>query len=72
MAKRKDFVPYEKLQKKEQQALDRQKRRTFGDMNPVTRCPERSDAYNRKKEKYRWKEEQRRGPHPSGGVFLWV
>ena len=42
------FVPYEKLSKKEKRRLDRAKRQTWGDLNPVTRKPENSKTYNRK------------------------
>lgn len=41
------FIPYEKLSKKEQQKINKAKRRTWGDLNPVTRKPESSKAYNR-------------------------
>ena len=43
------FIPYEKLSKKEQQKLDRAKRGTWGQLNPVTRKPANSKAYNRKR-----------------------
>lgn len=45
----KKFVPYEKLSKKEKRKLDQAKRQTWGAMSPVTRRPENSRAYNRKK-----------------------
>ena len=45
----KKFVPYEKLSKKQKAALDRSRRTTWGELNPVTRKPESSRAYNRKK-----------------------
>ena len=45
----KKFVPYEKLSKKEKAALDRSRRRTWGEMSPITRKPLSSRAYNRKK-----------------------
>lgn len=45
----KKFIPYEKLSKKEKHKLDLAKRRTWGEQNPVTRKPESSKAYNRKK-----------------------
>ena len=47
----KPFIPYEKLSKKRQHALDRAQRGTWGMINPVTRCPERSDVYKRHEEK---------------------
>jgi len=43
------FVPYEKLSKKEQQKLNKAKRRTWGNINPVTRKPENSKVYDRKR-----------------------
>jgi len=43
------FIPYEKLSKKKQRELDRQKRSTWGELNPVTRRPENPKAYNRRK-----------------------
>ena len=41
------FIPYEKLSKKEKRKLDQAKRQTWGNLNPVTRKPENSKAYNR-------------------------
>ncbi len=43
------YIPYEKLSKKEQRKLDTAKRNTWDNLNPVTRKPENSRAYNRKK-----------------------
>ena len=43
------FVPYQKLSKKEQQKLNKAKRATWGDLNPITRRPTNSKAYNRKR-----------------------
>ena len=43
------FIPYEKLSKKERQKINRAKRATWGDLNPVTRKPENSKAYNRRR-----------------------
>ncbi len=43
------FIPYEKLSKKEKRRLDQQKRQTWGELNPATRKPENSRAYNRRK-----------------------
>ena len=48
------FIPYEKLSKKEKRKLDQAKRQTWGDLNPVTRKPENSKAYNRNKAR-NWK-----------------
>lgn len=43
------YISYEKLSKKEKRKLDAAKRGTWGGLNPVTRKPENSRAYNRKK-----------------------
>lgn len=43
------FIPYEKLSKKQKRQLDTQKRRTWGTQNPVTRTPQNSRVYNRKR-----------------------
>lgn len=43
------FIPYEKLSKKEKRKLDRAKRKTWGELNPVTRKSKNSKAYDRKK-----------------------
>ena len=43
------FVPFEKLSKKEQRKINNAKRTTWGELNPVTRKPTNSRAYNRKK-----------------------
>lgn len=44
------FIPYEKLSKKEKRKLNQARRQTWGCLNPVTRKPENSRAYNRQKE----------------------
>ena len=43
------YIPYEKLSKKEKRRLDSQRRTTWGCVNPVTRKPGNSKAYNRSK-----------------------
>ena len=43
------FIPYEKLSKKEKRKLNQARRQTWGELNPVTRKPENSKAYNRNK-----------------------
>lgn len=43
------FIPYEKLSKKKQRELNARKRKTWGDVNPVTRRTENPKAYNRQK-----------------------
>ena len=50
------FIPYEKLSKKEKRRIDQARRQTWGDLNPVTRLPMNSKAYNRKKSQA-WKRE---------------
>ena len=50
------FIPYEKLSKKEKRKMDLAKRQTWGELNPVTRKPENSRAYNRKRTQD-WKKE---------------
>jgi hypothetical protein len=47
------FIPYEKLSKKEQRKRDAKGRTTWGALNPVTRIPENSKAYNRRKTRKR-------------------
>ena len=42
------YIPYEKLSKKEKRKLDLARRNTWGELNPVTRKPQNSKAYNRK------------------------
>ncbi|MBR5125938.1 MAG: hypothetical protein IKU68_04295 [Oscillospiraceae bacterium] len=44
------FIPYEKLSKKEKRKLNQARRQTWGCLNPVSRKPENSRAYNRQKE----------------------
>ena len=43
------FIPYEKLSKKEKRKIDQARRQTWGELNPVTRKPVSSKAYNRRK-----------------------
>lgn len=43
------YIPYEKLSKKEKRKADSAKRSTWGTLKPVTRKPESSRAYNRRK-----------------------
>ena len=50
------YIPYEKLSKKEKRKVDAMRRNTWGKLNPVTRKPENSKAYNRKKSQD-WKRE---------------
>ena len=53
----KKYIPYEKLSKKEKRKLDAARRTTWGELNPVTRKPQNSRAYNRNKSR-NWKREQ--------------
>lgn len=43
------FISYKKLSKKEQQKINKAKRGTWGEFSPVTRKPENSKSYNRKR-----------------------
>ena len=49
-------IPYEKLSKKEKRKLDLARRNTWNSLNPVTRKPLNSKAYNRKRTQD-WKKE---------------
>lgn len=57
------MIPYEKMSKKEQKKQNAARRNTWGDLNPVTRRPASSRAYNRRKAQS-WKKEL------SGSAFL--
>ena len=61
------FIPYEKLSKKEKRKIDKARRQTWGELNPVTRKPENSKAYNRNKTR-NWKREGE--PIPGFSYFL--
>lgn len=50
------FIPYGKLSKKGKRKLDSARRTTWGERNPVTRKPQNSKAYNRRKAQ-NWKKE---------------
>ena len=45
----KNFIPYEKLSKTKKRELDKARRVTWGALDPVTRNPRPSKAYNRSK-----------------------
>ncbi len=47
----KNFIPFEKLSKKEKKAINAAKRGSWGDVNPVSRVPANPKAYNRSKRK---------------------
>ena len=51
-----NFIPYEKLSKKEKRKLDNAKRGSWGGMSPVTRRSDNRKAYNRKRTQD-WKKE---------------
>ena len=59
------FIPYAKLSKREKRKMDLAKRQTWGELNPVTRKPENSKAYNRNKAR-NWK---RKDHEPIPGFF---
>ena len=61
------FIPYEKLSKKEKRKMDLAKRQTWGELNPVTRKPANSKAYNRKRAQD-WKHEL---PEPVPFAVVW-
>ena len=43
------FTPFAKLSKKAQQAINQSRRKHWGNIDPVTKRPQNSKAYNRKK-----------------------
>lgn len=59
------FIPYEKLSKKQQRERNKQKRGSWGAVNPVTRKPANPNAYNRQKAR-RWKHDD----HPCAFLLL--
>lgn len=61
------FIPYEKLSKKEKRKIDQARRQTWGTLNPVTRKPENSRAYNRNKTRD-WKRDHHE-PIPGFSVY---
>ena len=63
------FIPYGKLSKKEKRKMDLAKRQTWGELNPVTRKPENSKAYNRNKTR-NWKREYHEAS--SSGTFIYA
>ena len=64
------FIPYEKLSKKEKRKIDQARRQTWGELNPVTRKPTNSKAYNRNKAR-NWKREISRNPAPGISFSFW-
>ena len=61
------FIPYEKLSKKEKRKMDLAKRQTWGALDPVTRRPANSKAYNRNKAR-NWKREAH---ETNSGIFVY-
>ena len=55
------FVPYEKLSKKEQRKRNAQRRGSWYGLNPVTRKPQNSKAYNRQRAR-KWSDESIASP----------
>lgn len=55
------YIPYEKLSKKQKRQLDAQKRGSWGGINPVTRKPKNSKAYNRSKAR-QWRKDHHDEP----------
>ncbi len=62
------FIPYEKLSKKEKRKMNLAKRQTWGELNPITRKPENSKAYNRNKAR-NWKRDYHE-PIPGSMFFF--
>lgn len=44
-----NFIPYEKMSKKQRRDIDRMRRGSWNGVNPITRRIESKKAYNRKK-----------------------
>ncbi len=63
----KTYVPINKRSKKEQRKFHSGQRRTWGELNPVTRSVPSGKAYNRKKEKQRTGREFR-NEFPAGSL----
>lgn len=49
------FIPFVKLSKKTQQEINKSHRKSWGNIDPVTKRPANSKAYNRKKARA-WKD----------------
>lgn len=61
------FVPYEKLSKKKKREMDAKRRGSWHGIDPVTRKPENSRAYNRRKARS-WNDEF---PHRAFFTVFW-
>lgn len=71
------FISYGKLSKKRQYEIAREQRGSWGAINPVTKRPERSDAYKRHEEKQNTRRYASYAREPwdddhSDGRFLWA
>ena len=53
------FIPFVKLSKKTQQEINKSRRKNWGNIDPTTKRPENSKAYNRKKAQA-WKDDFQR------------
>ena len=62
------IIPYEKRSKKDKRKVDVAKRNTLGNVNPVTRKPQNSKAYNRNKSR-NW---MRDGHEANSGTFICI
>lgn len=58
------FISFEKLSKKKQRELNAKKRGSWHGLNPVTRKPENSNAYNRQKAR-KWSDDSMTVPFVS-------
>ena len=50
------FIPFVKLSKKTQQEINKSRRKNWGNIDPTTKRPKNSKAYNRKKAQA-WKDD---------------
>lgn len=50
------FIPFAKLSKKTEQEINKSHRKSWGNIDPVTKRPANSKAYNRKKAQA-WKDD---------------
>ncbi|MGN0553286.1 MAG: hypothetical protein ACI4I1_07875 [Oscillospiraceae bacterium] len=50
----KKFIPLEKMSKKMQREYHKKRRKGWGEISPITRCPDNPKAYNRAKSKRDW------------------
>ncbi len=64
------FIPPEKRSKKEQKKLNAKRRRTWGEMSPVTRAVPNGKAYDRKKQKNEDRRSSRNFREEGPAVFM--